>query len=53
MDMSVVTAHIYVHHMHAWCLQRSEEGVRTPGTGVRDGCKPPCGSWELASLEEQ
>lgn len=22
--MSVVTAHIYVHHMHTWCLQRSE-----------------------------
>lgn len=29
--------------MHSW----SEEGVRSPGTGVRDGYKPLCGCWEV------
>lgn len=24
-----------------------EEGVRFPETGVTDGCKQPCGCWEL------
>lgn len=33
---------MYVHIAHA-CLvpRRPEEGVRHPGTGVTDGCKPP------------
>ena len=33
-----------------WC-----EGIRSPGTGVTDSCKLPCGCWELnpGSLEEQ
>jgi hypothetical protein len=37
-----------------WCLGRTEEGVRSPGTGVADGCEPP-GCWELnlGPLEEQ
>ena len=26
-----------------------EEGVRSPGIEVTDGCKPPCGCWELNS----
>lgn len=25
------------------CEGRPEEGVRAPGTGLPDGCKPPCG----------
>jgi len=29
------------------CLQRPEQDVRSPGTGVMDGCKLPCRSWEL------
>ena len=29
-----------VGHICVWCLQRSEEGVRSPGTGVTDGCEP-------------
>jgi hypothetical protein len=24
----------------------TEEKVRCPGTGVTDGCEPPCGCWE-------
>jgi hypothetical protein len=37
------------------CPKRPEEGVRSPGTGVTDGCEPPCGCWEFNSgrMEEQ
>ena len=47
-------AYMLVYHMHAWCLQRSEED-RSPGTGVRDGYELPCGWWELnpSLLKEQ
>lgn len=36
-------------------LQRPDEGVRLPRTGVTDGCWPSCGSWALnpSSAEEQ
>ena len=32
-----------------------KESIRYPGTGVRDGCGPPCGHWEAnpGPLEEQ
>lgn len=39
--MSVLPACMYMYHMHACCLQRLEEGVRSCGTGVKDGCGPP------------
>ena len=35
--------------MCGWCSQKSEEGIRSPKTGVRDSCKPPCGCWESDS----
>jgi hypothetical protein len=39
---------ICIYYMHAWCPWRSEEGVRCPGTEIIiDGCKLPCGCWEL------
>lgn len=34
----------------ALCPQRPEEGVVFPGTGIRDGCGPPCGWWELNQI---
>jgi hypothetical protein len=34
MYMSVLSACVSVHHMHAWCPQRPEEGIGSPGTGV-------------------
>lgn len=37
---------VSMYHMHAWCVRRSEEGVRSPGIGIRDGCGLPCGYWE-------
>lgn len=37
-DMSVFSACMYVHHVCDSCLQRSEESMRAPGTGVSEGC---------------
>lgn len=28
------------------CPWRPEKGIGFPGTGVLDGCEPPCGYWE-------
>ena len=43
-----------MQHLCTWYPQRTEEGVRTPGTGITDSCEPLCGYWELnlSSLEE-
>lgn len=39
------------------CLMSTEarKGHHSPGTGVKEGCKPPCGYWELnlCTLKEQ
>ena len=55
MCISVLPNYVYTNHIRAWCLQRSEEGVGSPRTGVIDGCEPPCRCQELNSglLEEQ
>lgn len=29
-----------------WGPGVTEEGVRSPGTGVMNGCEPPCGCWD-------
>lgn len=44
-----------VYHVHASCVQRREEGVGCPGTGVTANCEPPWGSWESSPgrLEKQ
>jgi hypothetical protein len=41
--------------MYARCLWRPEEGIRSLGTGVTDGCELSCEFWEsnLGPLEEQ
>lgn len=39
--LSVLPTHVYVYHIHAWCLQRLEEVVRVPGIRVRNGYEPP------------
>lgn len=36
-----------VYYMDAWFIQRPEEGVKSPRTGVADGCKLPCECWGL------
>lgn len=42
--MSILPACMYVYHVCARCLRRSEVGIRTPGTGVMGSCELPCGS---------
>lgn len=32
--MSVLSTCLSMHHMHAWCPQRLEEGAGFPGAGV-------------------
>lgn len=31
---------------HVWCPWRPEKGIRSPVTGVMNGCEPPCRFWE-------
>ena len=39
--MNVLPVCMSAYHMCAVFVE-IEEGVRSPGTGVRDGCKLPC-----------
>lgn len=50
--MSVLSTYMSVHHVHAWCPRRPEEGI---GTEVTNGCELPYGFGELNldPLEEQ
>ena len=54
-SQSKASLHGYLHHMHAPCLWRPEEGTGYPGTVVTEGCEPPCGCWEMNAvpLEDQ
>lgn len=36
---------MYVHHVCALCLRRSEESSGSPGIGTPSGCEPQCGCW--------
>lgn len=44
-----------VHHIHAWCLRKPEEGVRFSQAGVAEGYVMRSGYWDLNlhPLEEQ
>ena len=55
MCKGVLPAHTYVHHMHAWCPQKSDKSIKSPETEVIDGCKLPCECWKpnLGPLQEQ
>ncbi|KAL6031101.1 hypothetical protein STEG23_001915, partial [Scotinomys teguina] len=58
MHMSVLLACISVHGLCARCLQKSEEGIRSSGTGVRDSefvsviCKDYCWYRQLCDLPQ-
>jgi hypothetical protein len=45
--MNVLSECKLVYHVSAWHLQRAEEGVRFPRTGVTDGWELPCECWKL------
>lgn len=40
-------AYMYLCTMRIQCPCRPENGVGSSGTGVPDGCDPPCECWEL------
>lgn len=44
MCVSVLAARLYMCHVCAWYLQRSEVGIRYSGTGYC--CEPPCRGWQ-------
>jgi hypothetical protein len=47
MCMSILLLCMCVHHIHVWNLQKQEEDIGWPETGVTDSCEPPCEFWEL------
>lgn len=51
--MDNLSACMYMHCVHVWCLLKSEEGVGSLEIGITDGCELLCGCWELnlGSLE--
>lgn len=49
----VLSTYMYMPHLRAWCPQRSEESIRSPGTGGSDGYEPSVGAGSQAWLEEQ
>lgn len=55
MCMGILPTCTSVHPLSIYCPQRPEEGAESSGTGVSNGCEPPCGPWELnpGPLEEQ
>lgn len=40
MCMTVLSACVYVDHIHALCQWRPEKGGRSPETGVTNACEP-------------
>lgn len=44
--MGILSVCMSVHHLCAWYIQRLEEGIAFPGTGVTDGYKLSCGCWD-------
>lgn len=41
MCLRVLTERAQVYHVHAWYSQRTEVGIRSPGTVVINGYEPP------------
>lgn len=37
MDVSVWSACMFMHHAHAWCLRKIDDGIGSSGTGTADG----------------
>lgn len=53
--MGLLCTRMSVHHVSACIPQRPQEGIGSPGTGITEGCKMPCGCSEsnLGLLEKQ
>lgn len=54
-ETGVLPACTSVYHMKACSPRKPEEDVSSPGTGITDVCKLPCGGWQLmlGLLEEK
>ena len=46
MCMGVLLPCMSMYCVLAWCWWRPEEAIRSPGTGVTDGCEQLCGCWD-------
>lgn len=42
MCVSVLTVHMYVHLVNAWCPRSSKGGIRFPGSEAIGSYQPPC-----------
>jgi hypothetical protein len=42
--MCTLPVYMSVHHVCAWYSRRSEESIRSPGTGVKDSCEHHVGA---------
>ena len=47
MYLGVLPACMSLHHMHMWCLQGPQEGIRVPRSEVTDSCEWSQTCWEL------
>lgn len=47
MCMYALSVCVYGYYICVWSLQRSEEGIGAPGTGVTNDCELPCECWKL------
>lgn len=47
MCVRVLLACIVMHHMHAWCMWKPENSIRSSATGVADNFEQPRGLWKL------
>lgn len=55
MYMGYLPTCVSVYYLCAWCPQRTEEGMESPGTGVIGGREPTCRccEWSLGPLEKR
>ena len=57
MDIGILHAgrHVSVHAYLHVCVYQCSRSKESTGTGVPDGCEPPCGSWDptLDPLQNQ
>lgn len=55
MCSSILSASMFVHHMHVWYLQCPEKSIRSLENGVRNSCELPGVFWDSTPgpLKEQ
>lgn len=51
--MGVLFTCMSMHHFHAWCLQKPEGDIESPGSRVMYSYELLCGGWESNSGSQQ